>query len=257
MYIRFCLILLMGGLLIAGCNNDKKAPVNQDTAIKKSAVMAPFKYHKLIEVSPGQYYDILSWGRGSIDTNSFLILHSDSSGRKYSTTTGDLNGVITDVYNTDLDVDGNPEILIQVKKKDTVNFTTVFAFEFSDNKAQKLDFPKLTSSQRKGYRGGDNFYIEEGKFIREFPIYTGAGSNAKPTGQKRKLEYGLSHNAFTVKQLSKDSTNTSSGIQVQQEIVKKEEPAKKENKSKKSEKQHKKEKPARHHKKRHHHSSEE
>lgn len=247
------MIILMGGLLIAGCNNDKKASANPDTAIKKPVIMAPFKYHKLIEVSPGQYYDILSWGRGSIDTNSFLILHSDSSGRKYNTTTGDLNGVITDVYNTDLDVDGNPEILIQVKRKDTVNFTTVYAFEFSDNKAQKLDFPKLTSSQKKGYRGGDSFYIEEGKFIREFPIYEGAGSNAKPTGQKRKLEYGLSRNAFTVKQLSKDSTTTTSAKHVQQETVKTDEPKKKKSHPATH---HKKEKSAKHHKKRHHHSSE-
>ncbi len=43
--------------------------------------------------------------------------------------------------------------------------------------------------------------------MREFPIYDGNGKDAKPTGQKRVLEYGLRGNNFTVKQLSNDSTD--------------------------------------------------
>ncbi len=106
-----------------------------------------------------------------------------------------------------MDIDGHPELLIQARRKDTINYNTIYAFEFYETKVQKLDFPKLTSSQRKGYRGNDNFYISEGKFMREFPIYKGSGANAKPTGAKRKLEYTLSNNTFSVKQLSKDSTS--------------------------------------------------
>jgi len=237
---------------MAGCSQEQKAPANHEADLKKPVLMEPFEYHKLIESSPGQYYDILSWGRGAADTGSFIILHSDSSGKKYTTTTGDLNGVIIDVYNTDMDVDGNPEILIQAKKNDTVNFTSIYAFEFSNNKAGKLEFPKLSASQRKGYRGNDNFYIEDGKFIREFPVYEGSGKEAKPTGQKRKLEYGLRNNEFTVKQLSKDSTSKISARPAKQEGVKKEEPAKKETQSKKKEKHHEPVKHKKGHKKHHH-----
>jgi hypothetical protein len=246
--------MLICGVLTS-CSNDKKTPVNHASDIKAPALTPPFRYHKLVEVSPGQYYDILSWGRASVDTGAFLILHSDSSGKKYTTTTGDLNGTITDVFNTDMDVDGNPEILIQAKRKDTINYTTIYAFEFSDNKAQKLDFPKLTSSQRKGYRGGDNFYIEEGKLTREFPIYEGNGSSAKPTGQKRKLEYGLSSNSFTVKQLSKDSTTKSTQKPVEPKVSKKNEPVKKtETKETKKSKKHHSE-PVRHKKHKKHRNS--
>lgn len=192
-------------ILAAGCsNNDKKQAVA--TAQNKPAVMQPFRFHKAIEVSPGQTYDIVSWGRGSAAVGAFAILHSDSADMKYTTTTGDLDGAISDVYNADMDVDGNPEILIQSKGKDTVNFAKIYAFEFNNNDANKLDFPKLTSSQKKGYRGNDNFYIRDGKLIREFPIYDGNDKNAKLTGQKRQLEYGLRSNSFTVQQLSKDST---------------------------------------------------
>jgi hypothetical protein len=206
---RFYLLIVASCMLIAGCNNNDKKPASAPVVVKKPVVMDPFRFHKLIEVSPGNDFDILSWGRGSQATGSFMILHSDSSDMKYTTTTGDLDGSIVDVYNSDMDLDGNPEILIQAKATDTTNYAVIYAFEFSNSKADKLDFPKLTSSQRKGYRGSDNFYIQEGKFMREFPIYDGNGKDAKPTGQKRLLQYGLRNNEFTVQQISKDSTSTS------------------------------------------------
>lgn len=199
-------MLLSGLILMTGCNQEAKKTDSAPIVNKKPVIMPPFRYHKLIEVSPGNDFDILSWGRGSQAVGSYMILHSDSSGMKYTTTTGDLDGAIVDVYNADMDMDGNPEILIQAKATDTTNYAVIYAFEFSDNKAQKLNFPKLTSSQKKGYRGGDDFYIQEGKFMREFPIYDGNGKDAKPTGQKRLLQYGLRNNEFTVQQLSKDST---------------------------------------------------
>jgi len=195
--------------LATGCNNDEKPPVNATPVPTKQQLMDPFRYHKMIEVSPGQDYDILSWGRGSKTVGAFMILHSDSAAAKYTTTTGDLDGAIVDVYNSDMDLDGNPEILIQAKGKDTVNYTTIYAFEFTGGKAQKLDFPKLTQSQRQGYRGDDDFYIKDGMLLREFPIYDGTGKSAKQSGQKRKLQYGLRNNSFTVKQLSKDSVKVS------------------------------------------------
>ncbi|XHR97571.1 hypothetical protein ACFJIV_13445 [Mucilaginibacter sp. UC70_90] len=206
---RFYLFVLAISALIAGCGGaDNKKPA-ASPAPKKPELMAPFRFHKLIEVSPGQSYDVLSWGRGSEEAGAFMILHSDSSAIKYTATTGDLDGAIIDVYNSDMDVDGNPEILIQAKSKDTTNYTSIYAFEFNDNnsKPNKLDFPRLTSSQRKGYRGNDNFYIRDGKLMREFPIFSGTGKEAKPSGAKRQLEYGLRGNEFTVKQLSKDSTD--------------------------------------------------
>jgi hypothetical protein len=208
---RLYLFAVAISALMAGCGRQEtKTPV-ASTAPKKPELMAPFRFHKLIEVSPGQSYDVLSWGRGAEEAGAFMILHSDSSAIKYTTTTGDLDGAIIDVYNSDMDLDGNPEILIQAKSKDTTNYASIYAFEFNDNdsKANKLDFPKLTSSQRKGYRGNDNFYIRDGKLMREFPIFNGTGKEAKPSGAKRQLEYGLRGNEFTVKQLSKDSTDVS------------------------------------------------
>src|ERR1700710_2342188 len=177
---RFYLFILMGCLvIISGCTNNDDKKISQPAVITKKADFGdPFRFHKLIEISPGEDYDVLSWGRGSTTTGAFLVLHSDSSEKKYTTTTGDLDGAIVDVYNADMDMDGNPEILIQAKGKDTANYTNIYAFEFTNGKAEKLEFPKLTKSQRQGYRGGDNFYIKDGKFIREFNIYDGNSADA-------------------------------------------------------------------------------
>jgi hypothetical protein len=148
-----------------------------------------------------------------------------------------------------MDLDGNPEILIQARGTDSTNYATIYAFEFSGGKADKLIFPKLTSSQRKGYHGSDNFYIKGGKFLREFPIYDGNGQDAKPTGAKRVLEYGLRDNSFSVKQLSKDSTDKTKVITSAPITT-----SKATGSTKKSSKKHSGEK--KHKKKKHHHRSE-
>jgi hypothetical protein len=222
MDLRHCLFISAVCMILASCSSDDKKPaVKNYAANDKTALMPPFRFHKAVEVSPGQTYDVVSWGRGSTAVGSFAILHSDSARMKYTTTTGDLDGSITDVYNADMDTDGNPEILIQSKGKDTVNYAKIYAFEFNDNTANKLDFPKLSSSQKRGYRGDDNFYIKDGKLIREFPIYDSNDKTAKPTGAKRQLEYSLRSNDFTVKQLSKDSTVVSDNKPVVKEESKK------------------------------------
>jgi hypothetical protein len=242
-------------MLIASCNNEEKPALVTVPAPKKLVIMDPFRFHKMIEVSPGQDYDILSWGRGSKNVGAFMILHSDSAAAKYTTTTGDLDGAIVDVYNSDMDLDGNPEIIIQARGKDSTNFATIYAFEFTGGKANKLDFPRLTKSQRKGYRGDDNFYIKDGILMREFPVYDSNEADAKPTGQKRQLQYGLRDNSFTVKQLSKDSSNVREAKPVREESVKS---TSSDNSTKKTTKKSKKHTPEKKHKKKHrrHHSDE-
>lgn len=258
MRLRSYIFILIGcAATVAGCTREEKKPVLNTTPVTPK-IMEPFKFHKLIEVSPGNYYDVFSWGRGGADTSSLLILHSDSTTRTYTTTTGDINGLIVDAYNSDMDIDGHPEILIQAKRKDTVNYTTMYAYEFYEKKVEKLDFPKLTKSQRAGYRGNDNFYISEGKLEREFPIYKGSGPSAKATGAKRKLEYTLNNNSFNVKQLSKDSTSVKEKAVTQEnKSTVKQSTATRKTESKKSEskKKSKKHEVSHKKKKRHHHRS--
>lgn len=190
--------------VLGACSHPEpqKSESPAPAAPSKPALMAPFRYHKLIESSPGVYFDVLTWGRGKDSIGGYLILHSDSTGKKYTTITGDLEGTIQDVFNTDMNMDGNPEILILSKAKDTTEHYNMYAYEYKNGKGNKLDFPKLSDKSKSVYHGGDNFYIVGGNLVREFPVYTGSGKDAKSTGKKRVLQYGIRDNVFTVKDIS-------------------------------------------------------
>ena len=242
-------------LLLFACTQEQPKKSTSEAKPAAPTIMSPFRYHKMVEVAPGQDFDVMSWGRGNGNQSSLLILHSDTASKTYTTTTGDLEGAITDVFNSDMDIDGNPELLIEAKSKDTVDYTAIYAYEFKEGKANKLDFPKLTSGQKKGYRGNDNFYMKEGKLIRQFPIYDGNTSTAKPTGQKRVLQYNLRSNSLTVKDLSADTLKTAGAKTdtVAKKPVEKKTEAKKSTKTEKKSKKHKKETPKKKKKKKHHH----
>jgi hypothetical protein len=205
---------------LASCTQNQQATQNTAAGPAKATLMAPFRYHKMIESSPGKYFDVFGWGRGKDSSGAYMILHSDSTGKQYSNTSGDLEGSIIDIYNTDMNMDGNPEILIEAKAKDTTNHVNIYAYEFRGAKAQKLDFPKLTTKTKKGYRGDDNFYIKEGNLIREFPVYDGNGKNAKPTGQKKVLQYGLRNGEFNVKDISAADTSSVKKTSVKDSVKK-------------------------------------
>jgi len=215
MNMKHYLYLLLGFTAIAaGCSNsasdDKAAGIAAPVATAAPKLLAPFRYHKTIEVSPGLYYDVLGWGRGTDSIGAFQILRSDSVSAKYTTTTGDYDGRIMDVLNADMDTDGNPEIFIHTQAVDSTHYAEVFAFEYKDDNARKFDFPKLTRSQRKGYRGNDNFFIKDGNLMREFDVYDEEDTLAKKPIQKRLIEYNLRGNSLSANQISKDSTDTKS-----------------------------------------------
>ncbi len=196
-------------LAIAACRHDKdNSNKTARATLNKPAVMPPFRFHERIEVVPGIDYDVLSWGRGTDSLGAYMILCSDSVDRKYTTTNGDLDGAIKDVFNSDLDTDGNPEIFILSQTADSTHYGKVDAYEYNNDNARKLEFPKLSSRQKEGYHGGDSFVIKEDKIIRTYPVYDSDNRNAKLTGEKKILEYSYHGNSFSVKQLSTNSTTT-------------------------------------------------
>jgi len=215
--IAFCVAAISACKQPASQQQQAAQPI---AAPAKAVLPQPFRFHKLIESSPGKYFDVYSWGRGKDSSGAYLILHSDSIGSHYSTTYGDLEGSVIDVYNTDMNMDGNPEILIEAKAKDTTNHINIYAYEFKGGKGQKIDFPKLSTNTKKTYRGGDVFSIKEGNLVRQFPIYDGNGHDAKPTGKTKILQYGISDNTFTVKDISAvDTTKTSSASSTSKSVA--------------------------------------
>ncbi len=200
--------IVAGCCIMAACHNNENKQTAVPAAPAKPVLQAPFRYHKFIEVAPGLDFDVFSWGRGPAGSAAYMILRSDSTGKKYTTTTGDVDGKLVDAFNTDLDTDGNPEIFVQSQTADSTGYDKIEVYEYNDDNARKLDFPKLTSKQKRGYHGGDNFEVKDNKLIRTYTIYDGDNANAKPTGEKRTLQYSFHSNSFSAQQISTDSTVT-------------------------------------------------
>ncbi len=195
-------LLLVLGLFAACANPEQEKKVERVTKTEK--IMAPFRYHKAIEVSPGLTFDVLSWGRGAKSAGELLILKSDSTKIRYTTLSEELEGSIVDVFNTDMDLDGNPEILIQTNTSDSIPLAKVYCYEFGENSSQKIKFPELTSATQKKYRGKDNFFVKEGKLRRTFPLFEQENNKDLPSKESKNIEYSIVNGSIDIKELEED-----------------------------------------------------
>lgn len=204
-FIKYLPGLYLTLLLFSSCGEEK----NKEAVVVKApvkSIMAPFRFHKAIEVKPGLTLDVLSWGRGSKSVGGYLILRSDSTHLNYRSISDELDGEIADVWDMDMDSDGNPELYIQAKGEGEGSYLTMYVYEFSGNGSyQELRFPSLGSASKKGYKGNDSLYIKEGKLLREFPVFAAEDSTAKASGGLRKLEYSLRNNSFQVKEIKEEN----------------------------------------------------
>ncbi|MGV3509751.1 MAG: hypothetical protein ACO1N7_10715 [Sphingobacteriaceae bacterium] len=194
------LIVAAAWFVLTSCTSEE--PKKEPSSIVRVELPQPFRFHKSIEVKPGLTFDILSWGRGSEHIGQYIILRSDSSRAKYSTISEELEGDITDVWNMDLDSDGNPELFIQAKGQDKDSYLSLYVHEFSDGgSSQEIKFPELSSRIRKKYHGKDSVYINEGNLFREFPLYEESDTAGVKPVERMYLEYTLKGNRFDIHEL--------------------------------------------------------
>lgn len=199
---------LISAAWLSSCTSGDEKPTSVKPSAPVKRINEPFRFHQAIEVKPGLTFDVLSWGRGSTTSGAYLILRSDSTNLKFRSTTGELDGKIIDAWNMDMDSDGNPEIFIQAEGEGEGSHLTMYIYEFnSSGSGQKLTFPGLSSSSRKGYKGQDSLFIKDGKLMRQFPVYEEKDAPNKPSGGKKLLEYRLRNNSFIVNEVKdeKDS----------------------------------------------------
>jgi len=184
---------------LSACNSDIKIANAPQSQLSK--LPAPFRNHQKVEVGPGLIFDIFSWGRGADSTSSLLILKSDSLKNDFSVAeTDNLDGKLSEVFNTDMDIDGNPEIIVVYKKNDKYKSAEVICYEFLKG-ANKIRFPDLSNKTKKQYRGNDKFYVKEGKLLREINLFKETDTlNIKPL-TKKTVCYGLESNGFTVNEV--------------------------------------------------------
>ena len=185
------------GLILSACGGEESTE-NQQTP-KPRPLAAPFRFQRKIEVKPGLTYDLLTWGRGKDSTSAYLILRSDSSNQQFKASpAGELSGKPLDAWDMDLDTDGNPELVLQVRL--SKDLTDLYIHEFDRNgNAVIIRFPSLSDRAMKGFRGKDRIYIKDGNLRRDFLYQDPEDPKAKPV--IRTLEYRLRNNAFTINEL--------------------------------------------------------
>ena len=202
--------LLVSASLLNSCTSADKTPEKKEQKTAAVKLPAPFRYHKAVEVKPGLTLDVVSWGRGSESTGAYLILRSDSTHLKYKSISGELDGKIVDVWNMDMDSDGNPELYIQAKGEGEGSHLNMYVYEFAENgSSNELTFPNLGSSSKRGYKGNDSLYIKDDKLMREFPVVNTDEKTGSQTAATRKiLQYGLRNNTFTVDEIKPEAEET-------------------------------------------------
>ena len=186
-------------LFFAACSSDEPVSVAKvERATAKSA--NPFSFYKSIEIKPGFHFEVLSWGKGIDTLGGYLLLMSDSIKNNYKSIAIERKGIITDAWNMDLDNDGNPELYIQYVVRKNVNDINVY--EFSNNSFDKISFPGLNSSLKKGYQGDDKFFVKNGDLFRSVPVVL--TDSGKTSTLVKTLEYKLSGNSFSTKEVKKE-----------------------------------------------------
>ena len=191
-------------LALISCDQEVKKQININDLVNQREIPEPFRFHKAIEVKPGLTLDVVSWGRGSESVGAYMVLRSDSTHMKYKSISGELDGKIIDAWNMDMDSDGSPELFIQSQGQGDGSHLNMYVYEYDDNgSTREIDFPNLSGSMKKGYKGQDSVYIKDEKLMRSFPIYAENDSTSISTGEKRLLEYSLRKNSFSVKELEK------------------------------------------------------
>ncbi|WP_443939238.1 hypothetical protein [Pedobacter sp. MW01-1-1] len=190
-----CFFLASGMLFLASCSNDSEPAKVIDSQLS-TTVKSPFKFYKDIEVKPGLNFEFFSWGKGVDSIGAYQILMSDSARNAFKSTSVERKGILTDVWNMDLDNDGNPEFYIQLLSKKNISDLNVF--EYAGGSFNKINFPSLTSNQKKGYSGEDKFFQKNGDLFRSFPIIDPADSTKKII---KTYQYKFSGNSFSMQEL--------------------------------------------------------
>lgn len=181
-------IMAVSMMMVACTNNDKPATVEEKVVETKTP--NPFPFYKSIEIKPGYYFEVVSWGKGVDSVGGFLILMSDSTKQNYKSISVERQGIITDAWNMDLDNDGNPEIYVQTLVRKNVADVNVYEF---NNDFNKISFPGISS--QKGYQGDDKFFVKHGELFRSVPIVQ--TDSGKTTTLVKTLKYRLSGNSFS------------------------------------------------------------
>ena len=129
-----------------------------------------------------------SWSLGScvIEVSEGKHVHIDFQ----------INGRVENSWVTDLDRDGDFEVIVFTKCAGSGGFGEAFVYEWDEIELEERKLPPLSSDEKIGYMGHDIFKVEDNCLIREFPIYREGDANCCPKGGRRKIIYSFRDNVW-------------------------------------------------------------
>ena len=103
----------------------------------------------------------------------------------------DISGALQDAWITDLDGDGNPEVVLWNSEDGSGAYGELSLYEFQDNSLIAHKFPDLTDDQSKRfrYRGHDTLRTSASSVVRRFPSYQKNDANCCPSGPNVEVTY--------------------------------------------------------------------
>ncbi|MCF6348487.1 MAG: hypothetical protein L3J20_09345 [Flavobacteriaceae bacterium] len=99
---------------------------------------------------------------------------------------------------TDVNKDGFDELYIITKAAGSGNYLNIIAYASNNDKSlTSVYVPEISNKDIDknglfhGYMGQDSFKFEDGKIVRQFPVYNETDSNSNLTGATREISYFL------------------------------------------------------------------
>ena len=195
------ILMLFGVFAVTACQNNEKPKIEFK---EKIVLPKPFKAHDKFEIRPGLTFDVLNWGRGADSLTSVLILRSDTARNSSSSYNFEIEGKYIETFNTDMDTDGNPEIIVYTTSNKKYQPANIYCFEYSGEEPSKIRFPELTDKTKKQYKGKDKFYIHDGKLRREFALFDNMDDDKAKPVSKKTVEYSLRGNSFDITEIEEN-----------------------------------------------------
>jgi hypothetical protein len=185
------LLLYVVLLLFAACNNATK-----ENHEKKDGTILGVKTQGFRTKTGKEFVVNIDKSMGasmnevSIEPQNFSITNE-----KY-----DLGAVdpVDEIFLADLDQNGFEEIYVITRSVGSGSYATIYGMASNkDKSATPVYVPPISENQLKsgelfdGFMGHNTFKLEAGKLYMEFPVYKENDSNAKPSGEKQRVEYQL------------------------------------------------------------------
>lgn len=193
-------IIVFAALVVGACQTNEKPKIEFK---EKILLPKPFRSHDKIEVRPGLTFDIFNWGKGTDSLSSILILRSDTIKNSSTAFNLEIEGKYIETFNTDMDTDGSPEIIIYTTSNKKYNPANIYCFEYNGEEPTKIRFPDLTDKTNKQYKGKDKFYLHDGKLRREFDLFGDLKDKKAKSIGKKVVEYSIKGNTFDISEIEK------------------------------------------------------